>query len=216
LNKKQRITLELVVKSGVTKNFYLAGGTALTIKYGHRISEDFDFFLYPDKKIDFLKLLSKIEGMAKDVSLEVEELTKDTLIFYLDGIKFSFFEYSYPLLRPASTMSIGNNCIMIASDPDISAMKAIAIIQRGEKKDFYDLWFLMQKNKWGINDICNFCKHKYQRLFPVRTFLKSIVYFEDAERSKIPDIEPYWEEVKDLFKREIKQLFEHYMKDVTN
>lgn len=200
------MTLELVVKSGVTKNFYLAGGTALTIKYGHRISEDFDFFLYPDKKIDFLKLLSKIGSTAKDVSLEVEELTKDTLIFYLDGIKFSFFVYAYPLLRPASTMNIKNNCIMIASDPDIGAMKAIAIIQRGEKKDFYDLWLLMEKNKWGINDICSFCEHKYQRLFPVSTFLKSIVYFEDAERNKIPDIEPYWEEVKDFFKLQISKM----------
>ncbi len=206
LNKQQRTTLELVVKSGVTENFYLAAGTALTIKYGHRISEDFDFFLYPDKKIDFLKLLSKIEGVAQNISLEVEEITQDTAIFYLNGIGFSFFEYPYPLLKPVSAMTVGNSCVMIASDPDISAMKAIAIIQRGEKKDFYDLWFLMQKNKWEITDICSFCEQKYQRIFPFKTFFKSIAYFEDAEKSEIPDIEPYWKEVKDFFKKQVKEL----------
>ena len=48
LSKKQREVLEKLVSSGIIEeSFYLADGTALTIKYNHRTSEDFDFFLKP-------------------------------------------------------------------------------------------------------------------------------------------------------------------------
>ena len=40
LKEKQREALEKLVKSGITEGFYLAGGTALLIRYGHRESDE--------------------------------------------------------------------------------------------------------------------------------------------------------------------------------
>ena len=85
LTEKQKKTLSLVVESGISENFYLAGGTAVALKYNPRYSEDFDFFSYKFS----LKKIEKALGNLPD--LEVEILRKDTVIFYLNGVKFSFF-----------------------------------------------------------------------------------------------------------------------------
>lgn len=129
LTEKQKKTLSLVVESGISENFYLAGETAVALKYNHRYSEDFDFFSYKFS----LKKIEKALGNLPD--LEVEILRKDTVIFYLNGVKFSFFEYPYKLIRHLE-VSKEFYGIKLASDEDIVSMKAIAIIQRGTKKDF--------------------------------------------------------------------------------
>jgi hypothetical protein len=62
-----------------------------------------------------------------------------TLIFVLRGIKFSFFEYGYPLVKPTTREeSLG---VDIASDENISAMKLLAIAKRGVKKTFTTFGF---------------------------------------------------------------------------
>lgn len=40
----------MLQSSGILCDFYLAGGTALLIRYDHRPSEDFDFFLFPERE----------------------------------------------------------------------------------------------------------------------------------------------------------------------
>ena len=85
-----------------------------------------------------------------------------TVVFVLRGIKFSFFEYGYPLVKPTiREESLG---VDIASDEDISAMKLLAIAKRGVKKDFYDLWFLMKKRGWDLKDVIGFAKFKYPNI----------------------------------------------------
>lgn len=181
---------------GIFDGFYLAGGTALTIKYDHRISEDFDFFLLPDKKKDFMQILHLVDNKI------LMESQKDTLIFTFKEVKFSFFEYSYPLLvRPQLNKKIK---ILIASDQDIACMKSIAIIQRGEKKDFFDLWFLMRQNKWNLENIIALNLKKYGDNFNPALFLKSLIYFEDAESAMIKDIDRKWLLIKDYFRQIVK------------
>ncbi len=165
-------------------------------KYSHRFSEDFDFFLFPEEKVDFFSFLGNFKPE------KVIDLRDDTLIFILNGVKFSFFKYDYPFIKFPEWNS--DYSIYIASDEDISAMKSIAVIQRGEKKDFFDLWFLMKKNKWKIHDIIGFSKEKYKTVFNPSLFLKAVVFFEDAEGQIIESIEPEWSGVKEFFKREVK------------
>ncbi len=191
----QKEALKEILKVKVLNDFYLAGGTAISIKYSHRYSEDFDFFLKPEVKIDFFSLLSKIKPE------KVLTLREDTLIILFRKIKFSFFYYPYPLIE--NLLPVAGLGIQIASDCDISAMKSIAIIQRGEKKDFFDLWFLMEKNKWKISDIISFSLRKFKTVFNPSLFVKAIVYYDDAENQKIPDMENKWDEVKAFFEEEV-------------
>jgi predicted nucleotidyltransferase component of viral defense system len=131
----------LVSGISLVRGFYLAGGTAIAIKYSHRFSEDFDFFLLARILNLMLFLFKKIDRALQEVHWRMFD--DSTVIFVLIGIKFSFFEYGYPLVKPTTREeSLG---VDIASDENIYAMKLLAIAKRGVKKDFYDLWFLMKK-----------------------------------------------------------------------
>jgi predicted nucleotidyltransferase component of viral defense system len=184
----------LLIKSSATKGFYLAGGTALYLKYHHRISEDFDFFTYPDVDFSILQLQKKIEGIPAKIEHLLSD--EDTLIVLINDIKFSFFSYKYPLLKP--TIRLADIPIDIASDEDIACMKVVAIAQRGSKKDFYDLWFLMKRHNWSLKYVIELAKTKYPTL-SIGVILKSIIYFEDAEKESYEDIDKKWSEIKEFF-----------------
>lgn len=191
LTKAQKESLKKIVKSGITEGFYLAGGTAIYLKYSHRFSEDFDFFLLPQINKNLFSLLDNIKPN------KIIDLSESSLIFILNNIKFSFFKYPYKLLNQPDYNEEFN--ILMASDNDIISMKSIAIIQRGEKKDFFDLYFLMNKKNINIERVIELNLKKYETSFNPSLFLKAIVFFKDAENQIIDTIEPHWNSVKTFF-----------------
>jgi len=203
----QKKSLEKVRDLSFTKHFYLAGGTALALKYNHRFSEDFDFFLFPDKSFNLGKFFfTKVKELKKFADVKVEMLEEDTVILAVDGIKFSFFKYPYKLLRtPIFNESLK---IFIASDEDIACMKVVAISQRGAKRDFYDLWFLMKKHNWTLNEIERFVQEKYESILEIFVILKALTFFKDAENQQIEDIDKHWNEIKDFFIKSVKSFVE--------
>ena len=77
----------------------------------------------------------------------------------------------------------------LAGIEDIAAMKLAAITGRGSRKDFIDLYFLLQK--YNLKEMLRFYRNKY---FDGSEYLvlKSLTYFADAEN----DIEV--ETIKDI------------------
>lgn len=203
LSDTQKRILEKVVSCSLSEGFYLAGGTAIAIKYNHRPSDDFDFFTFPEICFDSTRI--RLKGDRLGVVWSV--LSRDTVIFRLnDGeewVSFSFFDYPYKLIGELEYRK--NMGIYIADDKDIVCMKAIAIAQRGSKKDFYDLWFLMREKKWSIEELTNFLNLKYPN-YQTSIFLKALSYFHDAEKEKNPFIDPDWKKVKKFFS---KAIFEY-------
>jgi predicted nucleotidyltransferase component of viral defense system len=86
----------------------------------------------------------------------------------------SFFKYPY---RPIKQL-IPIEDIYIVSKEDIAAMKILAISQRGTRRDFIDIFFLMKE--FGLKSILEFTKEKYP-MFNIYIGLQGLVYFEDAE-----------------------------------
>jgi len=207
LTATQKKTLDLLTKSSATKGFYLAGGTALYLKYHHRISEDFDLFTYPDVDFSIVQLQKKIEGIPAKIEHLLSD--EDTLIVLINDIRFSFFSYKYPLLKP--TIKIADIPIDIASDEDIACMKVVAIAQRGSKKDFYDLWFLMKRHNWSLKHVVELAKTKYPAL-SIGVILKSIIYFQDAEKEFYEEIDKNWSEIKEFFVGEGKLFVRENLK----
>ena len=74
-------------------------------------------------------------------------------------------------------------------------MKLSAVTNRGTKKDFIDVFFLLKT--FSLEQMLNFYKDKYtdSQLF---TVLKSLTYFEDAESDPMPvmTVPLEWTEVK--------------------
>lgn len=203
----QKKTLDFVVKSGLTEGFYLAGGTALSLKYSHRRSGEFNFFA-PEIPQGFREKLGQAFKEAEKRGFEVNIETinpKDTTAFKINGVKFSFSYYPYSLIRPLDKRF---SPLLLASDEDIMAMKAVAILQGGKKEDFYDFQFLLQRKSWNLENVISLCREKYGRIFVPSSFIKRLVYFEEAEKlNSYPEVEEKWKEIKEYFKKLLLDYF---------
>ena len=175
----------------------LVGGTALALHLGHRLSIDLDLFGKFDPEIITEKL--KSEPFKSFSVLYDTEFIKHYII---NQIKVDIVKYDrYQWLEN----SINEDQITIAGLKDIAAMKIAAITNRGTKKDFIDMFFLLKI--FSIKEIVEFYQMKYKdaNLFPA---IISLAYFDDAEKDDMPKmlIPTDWEEVKNRIKTEVKQI----------
>jgi predicted nucleotidyltransferase component of viral defense system len=183
-------TLELLMRlqsESFLSEFVLVGGTALSLQIGHRKSIDLDFFTV----IDF-ESNSLIEQLSQSYNLTVLHKTPQTVIGKIDGVKVDFIRFRYPFIRPVIFME----GIRMLSVDDIAPMKLDAIVGRGKKKDFYDLYFLL--NQYSLKELLALYteKYKHQSDFQV---IRSLAYFEDAEADPDPlvfDANISWDSVK--------------------
>jgi predicted nucleotidyltransferase component of viral defense system len=193
LSHNQRLVFENL---GFTSkyNLYLAGGTALIFYLGHRTSLDFDFYTGKEfEKGEFLKIF-KNELENKKLTTKVLRDFKNTFELLVNNVHLSCFYYPYPLIGKLKKF----NNILIASIQDISAMKALAIGQRGTKRDFIDIYYLIKI--FGLRKILFWAKKKYPE-YSEMVFLKGLVYFDDAEKEeerniKIIDKSITWNNIK--------------------
>ncbi|MFH1563305.1 MAG: nucleotidyl transferase AbiEii/AbiGii toxin family protein [Nitrospirota bacterium] len=191
--------LALLEKSEIIQKAYLAGGTALALQLGHRISYDLD--LFTQEEFDEETILPEIEKIS---SFQLEEIAPRTILGKFEDIRFSIFYYQYPLLYPTKRFGM----ISIADVPDIAAMKIAAIASRGTKRDFVDLYFIC-KEVVSLKEIVQLYDKKYKNLATtIIHIMKSLIYFEDAEPDEMPKMlkEIQWEEVKRYFESEVKRL----------
>ncbi|MEK9135319.1 MAG: nucleotidyl transferase AbiEii/AbiGii toxin family protein [Patescibacteria group bacterium] len=181
------------------RGFYLAGGTALAMQIGHRTSLDFDF--YSKKEFISGTLQQLLEKKFKDAVLL--QKGEGTLIMRISGVAVSFFQYPYPLVLPAIKHQ---GFPPLASLEDISAMKIIAVSDRGTKRDFIDIYFLLKKLSLG--EIFNFVKRKYPN-FNIYVGLRGLTYFSDAEKKQQRRLYLFysvpWNKIKESLIQEVKK-----------
>lgn len=184
------------------KDFFLAGGTALALQLGHRTSVDFDFFSPTNPVLDDWRqsVIADLEARGK---VEIQSQNDGTLLLRFENVPMSFFRYPYPFI--ASPL-VENN-LRIASMLDIGLMKMAAIIGRGRKRDFIDLYFIAQQIP--LDELFT---HSAEKFPNVRDFAiqaaRALVYFEDAEPDPLPRMfKPIeWNRVKKFFAREIARI----------
>ncbi len=118
---------------------YLAGSAALALYTGHR----------PVRDLDLMTVTNRLTGPERrDVLGELRAADPDTTVETArDGYLFArlqgsvgtrFFYYPYPLIDPEQEF-LG---VAVASAVDLGLMKLAAIISRGERRDFVDLYLL--------------------------------------------------------------------------
>jgi len=188
--------------------FYLAGGTALALQIRHRTSVDFDF--YTDKEFNSQTVYKQFQEQNNNKIL-LSSFNDNTLILEINNINVSLFNYPYVLAKDL----LESRYINLASIEDIAAMKMIAIIQRGAKRDFIDMYFLIKK--LGLEKIVKISKEKYTG-FNEYLALQSLTYFEDAEsETDGRDIKLFdkfnWHDAKDFFFRESGKMLKIWRQD---
>jgi predicted nucleotidyltransferase component of viral defense system len=160
------------------KNFSLVGGTALSLRYGHRNSIDLDLFYH--EKFDTESIESDLKnGFGNEFTTEGGH--KNFGIFaYLKGIKVDIVYFPH---KPIAKIETEEN-IRMYSNSDIAAMKIQAILGRGKKKDFWDLYELLQH--YSLQQIIDWHKQKYPSQMLAISIPNAISYFVDADESETP------------------------------
>ena len=173
----------------------LAEGTGLALQMGHRVSEDFDFFrtdsFSPERVHETLRKIDTVGTLQEDGR---------TLTVIVSATKVSFFSVPDEFLYPGSLFHF----FQLADPRDIALMKLAAISGRGSRKDFIDLYTILQGGL-SLEQCFQWLPLKYGE-GRVNTYhvLKSLTYFEDAEREPMPRmLDPFdWAECKNFFVRE--------------
>lgn len=192
-----------MMQSPLLQEFYLVGGTALALQIGHRISIDLDLFIDKDFETEIIK-----NALIEDFSiLNITEKinTLNVLVEFPaqsnQTIKLDLIKYNYPLLKPLHIIE----GIRLLSIEDIAALKLSALANRGLKKDFYDIYYLLKS--FSINQLIEFFQQKY-KVYNTFHLIKSLTYFDDANLEPDPIVleEITWKEIKSFMIKIAKNM----------
>lgn len=168
-----RPTLELLKKiesENTMSGFNLAGGTALALYLGHRVSIDLDMFSQkPFSNTSLETFLHNKYGFRTDF------MEKNTLKGSIDGIKIDCIAHQYNYLKKPYI----ENGIKLYSIEDITVMKLSAIADNGSRlKDFIDIAYLSAY--FSLHSMLKLYECKFPDSNIIR-ILKSLTYFEDID-----------------------------------
>jgi len=186
-------------------NFALAGGTSLALRFGHRISVDLDFFTFDEFDSEFILQILQKHYTLSDVSLSNNSL--NAFVHFNDKlVKVDFIRHAYPVLANPELI----NGIRFYPVKDIAAMKLNAVINRGAKKDFFDIYELLQH--FSLVELIEFYERKYSQMNTM-LLIKSLKYFVDAELHPDPVSlkNITWDEVKSFISNEVDKYLDEFL-----
>jgi hypothetical protein len=181
-------------------HFILAGGTSLALRLGHRLSVDLDFFseeeVLPDLLVGELR--------AAHLDSEVTQLAPGTLSGVVEGVRVSFFHYPYPFVDAPQPYE----GLRVASVLDIAAMKLVAVAQRSARRDFVDLYVILQQ--MPFRTVAARAVQRYGAGFIEPVVVgKGLTWLEDADGEPDPHYlgQPVlWDDVKAFFVSSFRQF----------
>jgi len=162
LTQTQLNFLNLFSESGLTKDFYLSGGTALTgFYFPYRFSEDLDFFSEKEFDIQTVTVfLKSVKGQLGYHQLDINSSFNRNLIFLKfknEILKTEFTYYPFPqAINPSKYKNIS-----IDSLEDIATNKLFTIYQKPRSRDFIDLYTICQKESLSIPYLIKKAKVKF-------------------------------------------------------
>ncbi len=203
----QRIDLlKTLTDSSLLSPFYLAGGTALSLQLGLRISFDFDFFT--DSRFSPDALSADLKQLITGTKLVYSD--RNTCDLLIQQVQVSFFRYPYPLVSSPVIGVSPLTSLKMASVDDIAAMKLAAIGSRGSRKDFYDLYQIYHTVPgYQSERLISAVRDKFGLDFDMTYMVMALNYFESAESETLPRlfVPADWEEIKQFFIKEQKTMF---------
>lgn len=182
--------------------FALVGGTALSLRYGHRRSIDLDLFYYGDFDRPHL-----VDALTKEFGEDFvfrRDNIKWAAFCTVGGVKVDIVKDPHPRIRDL----VDEDGIRMYTDEDIAPMKIEAILHRAKRKDFWDLAELLDSH--GLQWILDRHRERYPDNSIAISIPYAITYFADAEESEDPVSlkGQTWEGIK----RSISQTVSDYLK----
>lgn len=192
----------------IRDDFYLAGSSGLSLYLGHRPGSGLDFMapanrLTPQKRRDLLGDL-----LALDPEAAVETARDGYLFARVGGVNARFFYYPYPLIAPEQE----HQGFPVGSLVDLALMKLGAIISRGSRRDFVDLFLLCRRLPLDAILAAASGKFGHVRDFTLQA-LKGLADLSLVEGEPMPRLETTvgWEEVEAWLREEVRRLGRVYV-----
>ncbi len=188
-----------LVKGSVLEGWTLCGGTGLALHFGHRVSEDLDFFHFDEFEVD--DLLSDLTMLGQ---VQVTGRARRTIHVFVNEVRLSFLGLEAPLINK----SVRYRGLTVGDPRDIAILKIIAIGGRGSRKDFIDLYCYLQQAP-GLSVLLDQLESRDSSIDWNRYHLmKSLTWFEEADREPMPDmlVDIDWDDVKEFFENQVIKL----------
>ncbi len=168
-----KIQLELLpFVSSFSRDFYLAGDTAIALTIGHRRSIDFD--LFTGKPLQALRIKNQFK--ATNIHYKIIHEAFDQIHLMVDEVKLTFFNFPYEI--PS-----GKKFDAVLRMPDLltlSAMKALALGGRAKWKDYVDMYFIL-KYHYDLPAVENKAAELFPEAFSAKLFRQQLSYFKDID-----------------------------------
>lgn len=166
-----RATFELLKKLMKDENlskFDLAGGTAIALYLGHRISIDLDLFSLED--FDNTELESYL---SQQYNFFTDYKSRNTLKGSIEDVKIDCISFKAPLCKEIQNIED----IRLFSLQDIIAMKLLAIADNGTRlKDFIDIAYLSMQ--FSFDEMLSFVAHKFPNK-NLQIYRKALLFHND-------------------------------------
>ena len=198
-------TLSLLKKLMVLtslKPFALVGGTALSLRYGHRSSIDLDLFFHG--KFNHHQIIDELESTFQHRFVYKQQQTQFGIFCFIDDIKVDIVYFPHQPIAEIEEVDY----IRMYSNADISAMKIQAILGRAKKKDFWDLNELLQH--YPLQQLIEWHKQKYPSQMLAISIPHAITYFADADESETPV--SFKNQTWDQIKKDISKTVSDYLR----
>lgn len=191
--------LKQLMEISELKSFSLVGGTALSMLYGYRKSEDLDLFSPAPFENEII-----ITALEKKYKHQFDNRTSTPrfgVFCFINNVKVDLVRHPQPLIRPM----VVKDGIKMFSVEDIIAMKVQAVLGRARKKDFWDIAELL--NHFTVADFVTIHKEKYSTQNLLITVPQAITFFSDAEESEDPVSlkQQNWDSVKKFISQKVSE-----------
>lgn len=162
------------------EGYYLAGGTALALQIGHRISTDLDWFT-PSHLLETTERDALRTNLISTGVYEDKREQDGQLYCQLASADVSFIYQHHSLLEP----TVDYEGVPLASPVDIGVMKLSAINSRGTRRDFVDLYCL--RDIVPLERLLQLAEMKYaDRPSFLDITVRALAYYADAEQQPMP------------------------------
>ena len=155
-----RSTLERLMGMEEFAPFSLVGGTSLSLRYGHRMSDDIDLFTDAEYgSLDFHRLQEILRKEFPYCQGDCGDIVGFGASYIVgnskeDCVKLDLF-YTDPFIRPMEVFGT----IRMAAVEDIVAMKMDVVSRGGRKKDFWDLHML--RDHYSVEQMLSLYEERY-------------------------------------------------------
>ncbi len=151
-----------------TKGWFVIGGQAVRCHYPYRPSTDVDFGVGRAKDMSAL-----VARLRKHGHVEVIEKSSDTTHLNFDGVDVSIF------VLPKLQRHVEDGAL---NTTGILATKLHAILDRGTRRDFFDLYVVLNQERLGIVAGLQALRDMYGGEVNEGLALRALTYFDDADQ----------------------------------